>query len=312
MDEESQGGSLGHTPVLLEEVLERLDPRPGDIVLDATVGAGGHSRAIAERIGPSGRLIGLDADPKALEIARATLADVAPKVDLIHANFSDVEEILITLGVPGVAVALADLGVSSMQLDAGERGFSFRFDAPLDMRMDPRLQVTASDLVNRLSEKELGNVFYYNAQEHDARRIASAIYEQRRSGRINTTAKLAEVVCRALHVNPDSRRSKIHPATRTFLALRMAVNQEVASLERFLEAAPQFLQPGGRIGVISFHSVEDKVVKLDFRKRANEGLYRIVTKKPIVASDMERGSNPRSRSAKLRVAIRTLDDCAEE
>ena len=295
---------LGHTPVLLKEVLELLAPKPGETVVDATVGAAGHGAAFAARIEPNGRFVGLDADPIALDLARKALEPCKCSIQLVQANFAEIGEALAGVGIERADVILADLGLSSMQLDAGGRGFSFRREGPLDMRMDPRLKVTAADLVNRLSEKELGNLIYYNAQEFAARRIASGIVEARRGTRITTTTRLAQVVCSALRVNPDSRRSKIHPATRTFQALRMAVNQEVASLEGLLQKAPDVLTPSGRIGVISFHSVEDKLVKLDFRKRANEGIYRIVTKKPIVAEDEERKSNPRARSAKLRVAER--------
>lgn len=304
LEQEVEDVGAGHVPVLLQQTIELLAPKPGAIVVDATVGAGGHAVALAKCIGAEGRLIGLDVDPVALALARSALAQAPCRVDLIQANFSEVSDALSSIGVQAVSVLLADLGVSSMQLDVAERGFSFRREGPLDMRMDPRLKVTAADLVNRLSDKELGNLIYYNAQEFAARKIASAIVEARRSTRITTTNRLADIVCRALRINPDSRKSKIHPATRTFQALRMAVNQEVASLETFLQQAPRVLAPGARVGVIAFHSVEDKVVKMDFRKRGNEGEYRIMTKKPIVANEDERISNPRSRSAKFRVAER--------
>jgi 16S rRNA (cytosine1402-N4)-methyltransferase len=225
-------------------------------------------------------------------------------VELVHANFAELGAALKDIGVEAADVILADVGVSSTQLDDAERGFSFQADGPLDMRLDPRLRLKASDLVNRLSEKELGDILYNNAQEFAGRRIARRICEVRREGRITTTGRLASIVAEALGVDPDSRVSKIHPATRTFLALRMEVNQEIPSLEALLGQAPAVLRPGGRIGVIAFHSVEDKVVKTDFRNRHNEGVYRIVTKKPVVASDDERHCNPRARSAKLRVAVR--------
>ena len=208
------------------------------------------------------------------------------------------------MGVGGVDVLLADLGVSSTQLDDAARGFSFQRDGPLDMRMDPRLTVTAADLVNRLKERELGDLLYYNAQEMASRKIARRVCHVRREGRITTTGRLAEIVAAALRVDPASRKAKIHPATRTFLALRMAVNDESPRLLQLLAGAPDILNPEGRIGVIAFHSVEDKPVKTDFRQRKAEGIYRIVTKKPVVASPEERRSNPRSRSAKLRVAVR--------
>jgi 16S rRNA (cytosine1402-N4)-methyltransferase len=205
-------------------------------------------------------------------------------------------------------VLFADLGVSSTQLEDASRGFSFQRDGPLDMRMDPRLEVTAADLVNRLKERQLGDLFYHNAQEFRARRIARRICEARRDKRITRTGQLVRIVAGALGVDADSRRAKIHPATRTFMALRIAVNQEITNLESLLAAAPERLRPGGRIGIIAFHSVEDKPVKMDFRRRKNDGIYRIVTKKPVTADAEERRSNPRARSAKLRVAIRLPEE----
>ncbi len=278
--------------------------RGGETVVDATVGLGGHARLLSEPLGPEGLLIGLDVDPSNLSRARDSLSGLACRAELAHANFTELPDVLHQLEVECVDVILVDLGVSSTQLDDRQRGFSFQGDGPLDMRMDPRLKVKASDLVNRLSEKDLGDVLYNNAQEFAGRRIARRICEVRREGRITTTGRLASIVADAMGVNPESRASKIHPATRTFLALRMAVNQEIPNLESLLGFAPRVLRPGGRIGVIAFHSVEDKIVKTDFRKRHNEGLYRIVTKKPVVAEDEERDANPRSRSAKLRVATR--------
>jgi len=296
----------GHVPVLPREVLELLAPKPDAVVVDATLGLGGHARLMGERLGADGVLIGLDVDPKNIEAARRTLdeAKLSCRVELVHANFAELVETLDNLGVKGADVILADLGVSSTQLDDAARGLSFRREGPLDMRLDPRLKITAATLVNSLREKDLGDLIYQNAQEFAARRIAGRICEARRDSRITTTTRLAEVVANALGVNPESRKSKIHPATRTFMALRMAVNQELRSLNSLLEAAPNVLRPGGRIGVIAFHSNEDKPVKMDFRKRKAEGIYRILTKKPVVADDDERRHNPRSRSAKLRVAER--------
>ena len=294
----------GHTPVLVRAVVELLAVRRGEVVVDATVGLGGHARLFAEALGPDGTLIGLDMDPANLDLARRTLADAQPHVELIHANFSELPAALASVGVDSVDVLLADLGVSSTQLDEARRGFSFQREGPLDMRMDPRLTVKAADLVNRLSEKELGDLLYYNAQEFAGRKIARRICEVRREGRITTTTRLAEVVAGAVGVDPNSRKSKIHPATRTFLALRMAVNEETSNLGALLEAAPSLMKPDGRVGVIAFHSVEDKAVKTDFRRRKTDGIYRIATKRPIVADGDERRANPRSRSAKLRVAVR--------
>jgi len=298
----------GHTPVLVRAVGELLAVRRGEVVVDATVGLGGHAKLFSEALGPEGTLIGLDLDPANLDLARRTLADVQPRVALIHANFAELPAALASVGVGSVDVLLADLGVSSTQLDEAGRGFSFQREGPLDMRMDPRRTVKAADLVNGLSERELGDLLYYNAQEFAGRKIARRICEVRREGRITTTTRLAEVVSAAVGVDPHSRKSRIHPATRTFLALRMAVNEEIPNLEALLEATPSVLKPRGRVGVIAFHSVEDKAVKTDFRRRKNEGTYQLVTKKPVVADEEERNANPRSRSAKLRVAVRLAMD----
>ena len=295
---------VGHTPVLPREVCELLAPRAGETALDATLGAGGHARLLAEAIGPTGTLIGLDVGPSNLQLARRCLGDCTCRMRFVHANFVEARDALKSVDVERVDVLLADLGVSSTQLDDAGRGFSFQRDGPLDMRMDPRLEVSAADLVNRMKDRELGDLLYFNAQEMASRRIAKRICQERRDGRITTTGRLARIVASALGVNPASRKAKIHPATRTFLALRMAVNNEIGCLESLLEIAPDILNPGGRIGVIAFHSVEDKVVKTDFRRRKSEDTYRIVTKKPVVADQQERRSNPRSRSAKLRVAVR--------
>ncbi|MFQ5461014.1 MAG: 16S rRNA (cytosine(1402)-N(4))-methyltransferase RsmH [Phycisphaerae bacterium] len=296
---------LVHIPVLPEEIAGFLPVEAGDTVVDATVGSGGHARMLAQRLGPKGRLIGLDVDPGNLSIARAALAGCTCRIDLVHENYRRIRAVLAAQNVEHVDVVLADLGVSSTQLDDPERGLSFQQDGPLDMRLDPRLEVTASDLVNRLSERELADLIYFNAQEMKSRRIARHICRQRRDRRITTTGRLAEITCRALGVrDPSSRRSRIHPATRTFQALRMAVNDEPGALAAFLQAAPNVLKPGGRIAIIAFHSVEDKPVKLNFRKRKSEGTYELLTKKPVIASPEERERNPRSRSAKLRVARR--------
>lgn len=301
------GQAPAHVPVLPREVNELLDARPGDVVLDATVGLAGHSRLLAERIGATGRLIGFDVDPGNLELARARLTDCPCRTELYHANFADLGEVLSAAGVAQVDVLLADLGASSTQLDDAARGFSFLEDGPLDMRMDPRLTVTAADLVNGLKDRELGDLLYYNAQETASRRISKRICAVRREGRITTTGALARIIADVLGVDPESRKAKIHPATRTFMALRMAVNDEIPCLEALLAAAPDVLGPGGRLAIIAFHSVEDKPVKTDFRKRKAEGIYNILTKKPIVAGAEERRANPRSRSAKLRVAVRVSE-----
>jgi 16S rRNA (cytosine1402-N4)-methyltransferase len=259
-------------------------------------------------LGPAGTLIGLDVDPSNLVLAAQYLAGAACRIELRRANFAEARSILDSIGVARVDVLFADLGVSSTQLDDAERGFSFQQDGPLDMRMDSRLEVTAADLVNGMKERELGDLLYHNAQEMASRRIAKRICEARREGRITTTGRLARIVASAAGVDPASRKAKIHPATRTFLALRMAVNDEIGCLESLLNVAPDILSPGGRFGVVAFHSVEDRPVKLDFRKRKNDGIYRIVTKRPVVADAAERKLNPRSRSAKLRVAVRLPEE----
>jgi len=300
--------SPGHVPVLAREVLDYLQVRPGETVVDATIGLGGHARLLAHAIGPTGTLVGLDVDPVNLESARAVLADFAGRLELIHANFVELPEVLRSLGIAGADVLFADLGICSTQLDDANRGFSFQRDGSLDMRLDLRSKTTAGELVNRLSEKDLGDLFYQNAQEPGSRRIAKFICAARRDGRITTTGRLAKIVLDALGLAGESWSSRVHPATRTFLALRIAVNRELEKLESLLEIAPKLLTSGGRIGVIAFHSLEDKPVKLDFRRRKNEGVYAIVTKKPVVADDDERRDNPRSRSAKLRVARRIADD----
>ena len=296
--------SSGHTPVLTKAVRELIPLSEGEVVLDATVGLGGHARLFAESLGASGLLVGLDVDPANLARARQALDNVPCRVELIHANFTEARMALTSVGVSKVDVMFADLGVSSTQLDDGERGFSFQRDGPLDMRMDPRLTKTAADIVNRLKDRPLGDLLYYNAQETASRRIAKMICDVRREKRITTTGELAAIVARAVGVDPASHKAKIHPATRTFQALRIAVNAEIESLAALLETAPDLLNPGGRIGIIAFHSLEDKPVKLDFRRRKGEGIYRVVTKKPVIADAEERRDNPRARSAKLRVAVR--------
>ena len=293
-----------HTPVLPAQVIELLSPAAGETVVDCTVGAGGHARLFADAIGAEGRLIGIDADPTSIEQARSSLSGALCRVDLVHADFGDVRDVLAELGAGRVDVMLADLGLCSTQLDDRSRGFSFMGDGPLDMRMNPELDRTAADIVNELKERDLADLIYHNAQERASRRIAKAICYVRREGRITTTAQLVRVVASALRVDPNSRKSKIHPATRTFQALRMAVNDEVTELATLLATAPDVLSTGGRFGVISFHSVEDKPVKHDFRARGGEGVYRIITKRPVSADEEERLANPRSRSAKFRVVER--------
>lgn len=301
--------SIEHVPVLIGPVMELLSPGPGETVVDCTVGHGGHAVLLAHAVGPTGRLIGLDVDASNLERARQRLdgADLAtrrPHIDLVRANFAQIEATLDALGVGTVDVMLADLGVSTDQLLDPSRGFTFSADSPLDMRLDDRLERTASDLVNALSENELSDLIFFNSQERFSRRIAKRICQVRREGRIRRTSELVRIVCSALGTSPQSHPGKLHPATRTFLALRMAVNHEVENLQALLEAAPRRLNAGGRIGIISFHSGEDRLVKQNFLDQKRAGVYEIRTKKPVAPTSDEIRQNSRSRSAKLRVAVR--------
>ena len=291
-----------HVSVLPEEVVHFLGSLEGTL-LDCTVGRGGHSEKL---LSSSDKLaiIGLDLDETNLAACRERLTPFGDRVRLEQANFADLPGVLAHFGVPKVVGILADLGVSSNQIADPARGLSFDLDGPLDMRLDQRQKTTAADLVNSLGEGELADLLYFQSQEPHSRKIAKRICQVRRQGRINSTGMLARLVASAVGENPDSHHGRIHPATRTFMALRMAVNRELSSLEALLAAAPGVLEAGGRIAVISFHSGEDRIVKEDFKKRSAAGEYRLLTKKPITASDAERESNPRSRSAKLRVAER--------
>lgn len=279
-----------HVPVLLDAVINGLAIHPGGHYLDATVGGGGHSRRILEAA-PDVRVTALDQDPSALAAAQENLAEFGDRLHVHALNFADFAPG--NLRFDGI---LADLGVSSAQFDQGERGFSFRHTAPLDMRMNPRQPLSAADLINTEDEAELARIFYIYGEERLSRRIARRIVEQRP---FETTTELAEAIARC--VPPKYRYGRIHPATRVFQALRIAVNRELEVLEQFLEAAPSWLAPGGRIVIISFHSLEDRMVKHGFR---NHPLLTVLTKKPIEAEEAEIQTNPRSRSAKLRVAER--------
>ncbi len=283
-----------HASVLPAEVVRLLDPKPGETWVDCTVGAGGHARLLAERIAPGGRLIGLDQDEAMLILARPRL-DGLP-VTLVHANFDQLPEVLANLGLDQVDGLLADLGFASDQMDDPARGLSFQADGPLDMRLDPTLGQTAADLVNRLGEKALADLIYEYGEERKSRWVAKRIVERRKEKPFETTGELAEVVRRSV-----PRSGNIDPATRTFQALRIAVNDELGALDRLLAALPKLIRPGGRAGVISFHSLEDRRVKHAFRDRET---WDAVTKKPVEATDAETTTNPRARSAKLRVALR--------
>jgi 16S rRNA (cytosine1402-N4)-methyltransferase len=287
--------AASHTPVLAEEVLHWLRIEPGGVYVDATAGLGGHALEIAARL-TSGRLIGLDRDAGALEIARERLKAYEGKVTLVQADFSRIDEVARELNLPPLNGILADLGVSSLQLDSAERGFSFRFAGPLDMRMDSRMAVTAADIVNETAEGELANLLYRLGEERDSRRIARAIVRGRP---IRDTEHLATIVAGA---RTSRGRQKLHPATKTFLALRIAVNRELEELGQFLDRAPATLAPGGRWVVLSYHSLEDRMVKQEFRRLAVGGVVQVLTRKVVRPAEREIAVNPRARSAKMRVA----------
>jgi 16S rRNA (cytosine1402-N4)-methyltransferase len=289
----------GHDPVLLTEVLSLLAPGPGQIAIDCTTGRGGHALAVAQRLGPSGQLLCLDADPRNLEYARQRLAGVACGVRFFHANFAELDDVLAAARVDRVDAVLVDLGISTNQLFEAEYGMSFTNDVPLDMRVDPRSSKTAADLVNHLREDDLADVLYKLAQERYSRRIARKIGDARRLSPITSTGRLAEIVRSAIP-RRGGAPEKIDPATRTFLALRMAVNQELENLEALLKTAPRCLRPGGRFAVISFQSMEDRLVKRAFKSLEASGACKVLTPKPLSPTAEEVAANPRSRSSKLR------------
>jgi 16S rRNA (cytosine1402-N4)-methyltransferase len=302
-----------HKPVLYQEVLAALRPAQGKRFIDGTIGGGGHAWGILAASSPDGQLLGMDADPAALQVARERLAAFGSRITLMRCNFVRLEQAAKQSGFYPVHGVLFDLGFSSMQLSDAARGFSFQRDGPLDMRMDPNLTETASNLVNDLPVKKLADLIWRYGEERHARRIARAIVTARP---LMTTKELAQVVTRAVG-RRASRRKQIHPATRTFQALRIAVNDELGALEAVLPQAVHVLAPGGRLAIISFHSLEDRLVKTFFRRESQDCLcppkmpacscehqasVRIVTRRPMVPSDAEKTRNPRSRSARLRVA----------
>jgi 16S rRNA (cytosine1402-N4)-methyltransferase len=296
------GQAAGHVPVLLKEAIDFLALRRGGTYIDATLGLGGHGVVIARHLGPQGHLIGFDKDPQALELARKRLAAIEgeqPRITLFHSSYADVARYVPSATADGL---LADLGVSSLQLSEPARGFSFQAEGPLDMRMDTQAELTADQVVNHMREEDLANVIYEFGEERRSRRIARAIVRARP---IRSTAHLAQVISAALRPMKHKAQERIHPATRTFQAIRIFVNRELDDLKALLEAAPGVLKPGGRLVVISFHSLEDRIVKDALREGARSGLYSILTKKPVEAGQEEIDRNPRSRSAKLRAAERT-------
>ena len=309
------GHGSGHVPVLLKEAIDFLNIRRGGTYIDATVGLGGHSFEIAKRLGAPGHLIGVDKDPAALEIAREKLSVGRsslvvhqdqdqhdwPTVEFRHGSFVEIVNDQRPTTIDGM---LADLGVSSLQLGDAARGFSFQAEGPIDMRMNPQAELTAEQVVNQFDERELADLIYEFGEERRSRRIARAIV---RSRPIRTTAQLADVVSAAVRSMKlgQHKHDRIHPATRTFQALRIFVNHELDDLRALLTAAPQLLKPAGRLVIISFHSLEDRIVKDAFRDGVKQGQYKLLTKKPVTACDEEIDRNPRSRSAKLRAAEKT-------
>lgn len=300
-----------HVPVLLEEVIRWLEPHPGGRYLDATVGLGGHAEEILKQSSPDGILYGLDWDSQALAVARLRLKPFSDRTILLHGSFKDLDRIAEEYGLSELDGLLFDLGLSALQLEDRERGFAFSRDGPLDMRMDRRLKLTASDLVNELSEKELACLLLEFGEERHARRIARRIVQARKKEKIVSTNQLAEIV--RLSLPPRARHTRIHPATRTFQALRIAVNRELEGLDRSIQIGFGLLRSGGRMAIISYHSLEDRIVKRTLRSLSQSGglvdilappggKALVLTKKPVTPAAEEVVRNPRSRSAKLRVA----------
>jgi 16S rRNA (cytosine1402-N4)-methyltransferase len=288
-----------HVPVLLDEVLQWLDPRPGQFVVDGTLGGGGHTRALAERVGPDGTVLALDRDPAAVEAASQRLKGLPIKVAV--SNYDELRPLLDELGVAGAQGILLDLGLSSDQLADGERGFSFDSPGDFDLRFDPTSGEPAWRMLERLDEKELADLIYQFGEERFSRRIARKIVATRSQTTVRAASQVAALVRSVVPRSRDTER--IDPATRTFQALRIAVNDELGSLQRALRSMPDCLLPNGRLAVISFHSLEDRLVKWAFRE---DPRYEPLTKKPVMAGDLETARNPRARSAKLRVARRVL------
>ncbi len=308
---------FGHRPVLLDETVDSLNIRPGGIYVDGTLGGGGHASLVLERLGESGRLIGIDQDADAIEAATKRLAPFSDRVTVIRDNYRNIGEILESLSVPAVDGIYLDLGVSSFQLDSAERGFSYREDAPLDMRMDRRGGRTAADIVNECGESELYRIIRDYGEERFAGNVAKRIVAARKNGRIETTGQLAEIIKEAI---PARMRADGHPAKRTFQALRIEVNRELEVLEESIDTMIDLLKPGGRLAVITFHSLEDRIVKTKFRTAENPCICppdfpvcvcgrksrgRVITRKPIVPGKEELEENRRAHSAKLRVFERS-------
>jgi len=293
-----------HTPVMLNEVLSYLNLSPGKIIVDATVGTGGHSNAILERITPGGKLIGIDRDEESLSVTRKRLENFSGSFELVHGNFIDIDTILKGLDIKKVDGMLFDLGISSFQLEDPKRGFSFQNEGPLDMRLDMTSYISAYDLVNNLNEEEISSLLWAFGQERWHNRIARILVHERVRQPIATTSQLSNIVLQAIPYRYRHRYYRIHPATRTFQAVRIAVNRELETLEQAIAKTVDFLDRKARVCIISFHSLEDRLVKLGFRKFASEGLADILTPKPQGPAQEEMEANPSSRSAKLRAMER--------
>lgn len=310
MNADADDGSSGregfsHEPVLVAPILQLLDPQPNQVIFDGTTGMGGHAAALIPRIAPRGVYVGTDLDENMLAAARQKLGDTGGvRLELHAMNFSAMPEALAKSGVEKVDLALVDLGVNSAQLDDATRGFSFDRDGPLDMRFNQTQKEQAVDLVNRLSESELADLFYELGQEHASRKIARKICQVRHNGRITTTRTLARAVESVFETGHARVVGKTHPATRVFQALRVAVNREFENLEKFLHVARDCVRVGGKLAVISFHSLEDGMAKRCFRAGGDTKAWKEITREPVIADEAERRRNPRSRSAKLRIAQR--------
>ncbi len=300
----TNGSPEEHIPVLAGVLAEQVALPPDGIMVDATIGQGGHSFLFGQGLSSAGVIVGLDVDKNALQMSRRRLDDLSCRTLLANLNFSEIDQCIQGFGLDQVDFLLADLGYSSVQLNDMDIGISFQADMPLDMRIDRSLNTTAADIVNKTREKELADLIFEYGQDRASRRIARFICQHRYKEPITTTKQLAAIVCKALYRPKQRRRARIHPATRTFQALRIAVNDELENLRRLLAAAPNRLKAGGTIAVISFHSLEDRCVKLNFRENARTDVYRVMTKKPIVPTRDEIGLNRRARSAKLRIAQR--------
>jgi 16S rRNA (cytosine1402-N4)-methyltransferase len=293
----------------LKEVLEALEPAPGKTIVDCTVGLGGHAGAILAAISPGGRLVGIDRDAQALEIAKERLGRPGEKVDLIKGRFDELDAIFEKAGIKGADGFLFDLGVSSMQFDEAARGFSFRADAPLDMRMDTAAVKDAAEVVNTASEAELDRILDEYGEERFHRRIAAAIVEERKKARIETTGRLVDIIVHAMPYR--MRHGRVHAATRSFQAFRIAVNDELGALERALDQAIGLLNTAGVICVISYHSLEDRIVKNKFREAKARKILELKSKKPVTPTEQEIGDNPRARSAKMRAAAKMAAGATE-